>query len=167
MESGKTVILENPSIQSKLDRIAWEIYESNASATELIMVGIDRRGRLVAEALAEKLSNISEIKIIPFVSSGGKNGSNASLNAPADALSDRDVIIVDDVLYSGKTMFKTLAATMELGPSRIQVAVLIDRGHRSIPVSPDFVGLELGTTLKQYVSVEVEETTGEMKAFLF
>ena len=167
METGKSKILQHKAIQAKLNRIAWEIYEANAHRSELVVVGIDRRGRLVAEALIERLRQISPLQVKEFTSFGGKETGEAKLDAPEGALKEKDVVIVDDVLYSGKTMFNTLAATMKRDPASIQVAVLIDRGHRNIPVSPDFVGLELATTLKQYVSVEIEEGTGEMTAYLF
>ena len=167
MEPAKSIILDHTEIEAKLNRIAWEIYEANANRTELVMVGIDRRGRLLAEALIHRLREISPLEIKEFAASGGKKTGRASLDAPESALNGQDVIIVDDVLYSGKTLFRTLEATMAANPARIQVAVLIDRGHRSLPVSPDFVGVELATTLKQYVSVEIEDTTGQMSASLY
>ncbi|MCL4105588.1 UNVERIFIED_CONTAM: hypothetical protein GTU68_057463 [Idotea baltica] len=85
---------------------------------------------------------------------------------PKESIAGLPVLIVDDVLYSGRTMFYAIAAVVPLGPAKIQTAVLIDRGHRSIPVTHDFVGMLLSTSLQEHVSVEISPEKSSATAYI-
>lgn len=167
MDAEKSLILDDESIRSKIHRIAYEIYERNYGQKEVVLIGIDFRGGFVAEELAGHLRGISDLEVHLVYADRDMDSNEVSL--PEDAqklLKGKHVVLVDDVLYSGSTMFNAIAAVMDYGPARIQNAVLIDRGHRNIPVRPDFVGLVLATTLKQYVFVEVSKKKDKVQAFL-
>ena len=166
-EKQKIRIMDHEGILAKIRRIAYEIYENNYGQKQLTLVGIDYRGGMVAEILAEAIRSISEIKVQLLSADKVEDDTKVLLKGERleQALKEQVVIIVDDVLYSGKTLFQALSEIAPYQPYRIQNAVLIDRGHRNIPISPDFVGTDLATTLQQHVSVEVNKK-GELKAFL-
>lgn len=150
--SEKIKILGNSAIHAKLDRMAWEIYESNYAEQEVFLVGVDERGGFIAKELAARLISISPLRI--SVLSATKTPEGIQLQTP-EKLTGKVALIVDDVLYSGTTFFNVLTSVMQQKPMKVQTAALIDRGHRILPVSADFVGMDMATTLKQHVSVEM------------
>ncbi len=164
----KVRILDASAIVAKLNRMAFEIAERNFGEKELVLVGIDERGGFVSAKLATKLKEIAKIKvhIISALVNRKTGAVNLEGKTPGKWIAGKTVIIVDDVLYSGKTLFTSIVKVMELSPANVQAALLIDRGHRSIPVSADFVGLELATTLKQHVQVEVSADGMQAEVFL-
>ena len=164
---SKELIMNDQGCKAMIHRIAYEIYESNYSEKRLVVVGIGSRGGKIAKALIQRLEEISPLKIhyIPAEKTDNPEGIRLVEDNPEVTLAKTSVLIVDDVLYSGRTMFRTIAELDKYEPSRIQNAVLIDRGHRFIPVRPDFVGIELATTLKQHVSVEIS-SKNKIQAFL-
>ena len=169
--TARTQILSEQEIRAKLDRIAYEIYERNNTREELVLIGIDRRGDFVAKELHKRLKSISP-QTFHFLNAEAVRTSDfktydASIDDPESIISDGHVILIDDVLYSGTTMMYVLKEIFNRKPKTIQVAVLIDRGHRSLPVSPDYVGLELATTIQQYVSVDVSEDNSGAVSYLF
>lgn len=167
MSTEKVRILDQPAIVAKLKRMAFEIYEKNFGKKELIMVGMDERGGYLAQELKSLLERISPLKVTFVQARKDLESYDVTLEGvDGSVLKNQIVFLVDDVLYSGITMVSALTTVMEFAPRKVRIAVLIDRGHRSFPVSPDFVGLELATTLKQHVSVEVEEENEKIEAFL-
>ena len=164
----KVKILGPGPARAKLRRIAYEVYEANFGLRELVIVGLNDRGASLAAQLAEVLTDISPIKISPL--RARMNDETESVNLLDDNASEvikgKVVLIVDDVLYSGRTMFHAIASVMEHSPSRVQTAVLIDRGHRNIPVTHDYVGMLLATSLKQHVSVEISPEDHSATAYL-
>ena len=171
MSDHRVNILNHQSIHARLKRMAYEIYEANFSETEIVVIGIDERGGYLAEELVQYLSSISPLSVrlinASLDRSGGKGDIGIDLNIEnVGELADKAVVVVDDVLYTGITLLNVVAILLQVGPSKIQTAVLIDRGHRNMPVSSDFVGLELATTLHQHVSMEINPNNGEVEAFL-
>lgn len=160
-------ILGAKAVKAKLRRMAYEIFEKNYEAESLVMIGMGKRGGYLCSRLADLLQEISPLKVtqIEAVKSDSREG--ILPEETNKAIPGQAVIIVDDVLYSGLTMFQALSAVMDLKPAKVQVAVLIDRGHRNIPVSHDFVGVELATSLQQYVSVEITADEDKAVAYLF
>lgn len=162
-------ILDHSQIQAKLKRMAMEIRENIYPETSLIMVGIDQKGEILAQKLADEIQKMGPLQLtllraIPI----REKQASASLSIPGIGEADckgKIVIIVDDVLYSGRTLYLTLEAIMQQHPAKVQAAVLIDRGHRSFPVHADYTGLTLGTTLQEHIRVE-ELASGEMEAYL-
>lgn len=168
-KEGPVRILDHLQIQAKLKRMAMEIRENIYPETSLIMIGIDQKGETLAQKLLDEIQKMGRLqmtllKAIPV----REQQASASLSIPGMGEADckgKVVIIVDDVLYSGRTLYLTLEAVMQQGPSKVQAAVLIDRGHRSFPVHADYTGLTLGTTLQEHIRVE-ELASGEMEAYL-
>jgi len=159
-------ILDARAARAKINRMAFEIYESNFGAAELLVLGLNERGSYLADLLAERLRAISPIQVQQLRALHRDHGFDIQSDNPGKAIQGRPVLIVDDVLYSGTTLFKAMAAVFPLQPARIQTAVLIDRGHRNLPVSHDFVGILLATTLQQHVSVEIADVENSAIAYV-
>ncbi|MCL4132713.1 UNVERIFIED_CONTAM: hypothetical protein GTU68_023847 [Idotea baltica] len=150
--------------------MAYEIYEANYLEEELLVIGIDERGGFLGEELVRSLHEISPLRVT-FVSAildraEGIPSIGMDLSIEIEQLENRPIVVVDDVLYSGSTLLNVVAILFQSKPKTIQTAVLIDRGHRMMPISPDFVGLELATTLQQHVSVEIVPKENKAEAYL-
>jgi pyrimidine operon attenuation protein/uracil phosphoribosyltransferase len=171
---GKTTrvrVLDAASIDRSLTRIAHEILERNKSLQSVGLVGVQTRGVPLARRLAVRLGAIEGA--VPPVGVLDINLYRDDLSRIADHpvlrrteipfdLDDAVVILVDDVLFTGRTVRAALDALMDLGrPRQIQLAVLIDRGHRELPVRADFVGKNLPTAETERVDVGLSETDGE------
>ncbi|MBX7242799.1 MAG: phosphoribosyltransferase [Bacteroidia bacterium] len=169
MNSGRTIILSQPEIAAKLKRMTFEIYEQNFGEEEIILIGIEFRGGYLAEKTRELLSLVAPFRvyIYPSVIDREKTSGMMEIIGPGGlpSLTGKTVIVIDDVLYSGRTLLSVVAQLLPLSPKRIQTMVLIDRGHRQMPVSPDYVGMELATTLQQHVSFEIQ-ADGNALAYL-
>ncbi|ALC86126.1 MULTISPECIES: bifunctional pyr operon transcriptional regulator/uracil phosphoribosyltransferase PyrR [Bacillaceae] len=166
----KASILDEQSINRALTRIAHEIIERNKGIEECILVGIKTRGAFLAKRLAKKIESIEgnaiktgELDITLYRDDLSlKNESNEPLVQQVDITHDvanKKVILVDDVLYTGRTVRAAMDAVMDLGrPAQIQLAVLIDRGHRELPIRADYVGKNIPTSSSERIVVKVVET---------
>lgn len=166
-------ILSPEAIEARIQRMAFQVYERNYHETRLVVIGIDQRGGMVAERLVEKLRKISPIELTLASATldhedrqGRVEALRVNYSVNLNMLQDAAVLIVDDVLYSGNSMMHVIAPLVQAMPRTIQIAVLIDRGHRRLPVSADFIGEKLATTLQQHVHVAVDANSGQMEAFL-
>lgn len=164
-----TELLDGPSMNRALTRIAHEIIERNKGIDECILVGIKTRGAFLAKRLAEKIENIEGKKIrtgelditlyrddltVKF-DSGDAQVKQVEIN---DDVNNQKIVLVDDVLYTGRTVRAALDAVMDLGrPSQIQLAVLVDRGHRELPIRADYVGKNIPTSSSEKIVVELTE----------
>lgn len=152
----KNVILTEDIIQKKLKRIAYEIYEHNNTETELILVGIWDRGLILTHKIAAILKEIAPFSIrIVELRLDKQHPLEISLSETID-ITGKVVILIDDVANSGRTMLYALKPFLQYLPKKIQTAVLVDRKHKSFPLSVDFVGYSLATTLQEMVMVDVE-----------
>ena len=166
------VVLDHDDVRRTLVRIAHEIVERNAG-DELAIVGIHRRGAVLAARVHRLVSELIDAEVplgdldISFYRddvarrpAGDQPVVHAShLDFPVD---DRTVVIVDDVLYTGRTVRAAIEALFDYGrPAKVRLAVLADRGHRELPIRPDFVGKNLPTSRAERVNVHVEEIDGE------
>ncbi len=171
-----TVVLDRDDMRRTLVRIAHEIIEKNpphdAEATiGLAIVGVHRRGAVLARRLHAQLSELTDAEI-PFgtidisfyrddlgIREHGPGATPVVHSTQLDfSLDDRTVIIVDDVLYTGRTVRAAIEVLFDYGrPARVQLAVLADRGHRELPIRPDYVGKNLPTARDERVNVHVEE----------
>jgi len=152
----KNVILTEDIIQKKLRRIAYEIYEHNSAETELILVGIWDRGLILTHKIAAMLKEIAPFTIrIVELRLDKQHPLEISLSETID-ITGKVVILIDDVANSGRTMLYALKPFLQYLPKKIQTAVLVDRKHKSFPLSVDFVGYSLATTLQEMVMVDVE-----------
>jgi pyrimidine operon attenuation protein/uracil phosphoribosyltransferase len=172
MMAEKASILDEQSINRALTRIAHEIIERNKGIEECILVGIKTRGAFLAKRLAERIESIEgkaiktgELDITLYRDDLSlKNDSEEALVQQVDIthdVTDKKVILVDDVLYTGRTVRAAMDAVMDLGrPAQIQLAVLVDRGHRELPIRADYVGKNIPTSSSERIVVKVTETDG-------
>lgn len=150
------LILEQETILRKLRRMAYEIYEQNAGEEKLIFAGILDRGMTVALHLSEMLQKISPLEVsLLQIELDRNNPLNARLTEDID-LTNKVIIVIDDVANSGRTLFYGMKPLLTFLPKKIQTAVLIDRMHKSFPVSVDYMGYSLSTTLQENILVEIE-----------
>ncbi|MGP4080305.1 bifunctional pyr operon transcriptional regulator/uracil phosphoribosyltransferase PyrR [Pseudalkalibacillus sp. R45] len=165
----QTVLLDQQAIKRALTRIAHEILERNKGTENLVLVGIKTRGVYLAERLSDRIEQIEgekvskgEIDITLYRDDLTKKTDNdepmlKGTDIPID-VTNKTVILVDDVLYTGRTVRAAMDALMDLGrPSQIQLAVLIDRGHRELPIRPDYVGKNVPTSKEEIISVDLTE----------
>jgi pyrimidine operon attenuation protein / uracil phosphoribosyltransferase len=167
---SETIVLEHEDLQRTLKRIAHEIAEKNPGPNGLALIGIHTRGALLARrlhALVGELTGaevpIGDIDISFYRDDVGAKapGSQPVVHASHIDfdLAGRTVILVDDVLFTGRTVRAAIEALFDYGrPERVQLAVLCDRGHRELPIRPDYVGKNLPTSRAQRVNVRLEES---------
>ncbi len=156
----QNLILDHAAIMQKTKRIAYQIVEHNFDEKEMVMIGIQPTGFVFAEVLKREIEAISKISINLFSIDLDKlNPSDAKIGLDLKGLSldKKNILFVDDVANTGKTMFYALAPILKFSPKKVQVAVLIDRLHKQFPVASDFVGLSLSTTLKEQILVKLEK----------
>ena len=173
--SSPTTILDASALKRALVRIAHEIAERNELSTEVVLVGVQRGGVNLAERLAGFLSGIWGHAVpVGSVDVGMHRDDLGRKVAPRIHptvipfdITGRTVVLVDDVLFSGRTTRAALDALNDLGrPKRIQLAVLIDRGHRELPIKADFVGKNVPASLSERISVHWQETDGKDVVYL-
>lgn len=165
MAKTETVILDKAGINRALTRISHEILESNKGSAELVLVGIRSGGDLLAAQLRKRLAEIEgeslplgAIDVTMYRDDLSTRGSlpvgKTDLPFP---LEGRRVILVDDVLYTGRTIRAAMDALMDIGrPRSIQLAVLVDRGHRELPIRPDYIGRNVPTSREEQIQVDFD-----------
>lgn len=157
MPTSKTLILDNQQIQQKINRIAYQVYEDNCNEKEIMVVGIDKKGFLFAKKLASKLEQISGIKITLASLNLDKDNpieNEAKLSIDPSLLNDKVIILVDDVLNSGKALIYGVKYILDFPIRKMSTAVLVDRNHKRYPIGTHYVGLALSTTIKNHISLE-------------
>jgi len=162
MDTDKNYFLSKETASKKLRRIAYEILENNMEEKELILAGIRESGSVVAKNIQKELSAISKIKTTLITLTLDKREPNEVLISKAFDFNDKVIIVIDDVANSGKTLLYALKPFLEYHPKKIQAMVLVERKHNNFPVSPDYVGVSVSTTLQEHIYVEVkdDEITG-------
>ncbi len=167
---ARTALLSPARVRRTLTRLAYEIVERNRGAETLEVFGIRQRGIALAEMLAERIGEIEDrpvpvhpLDVTPFRDDRDDAPTPEPLD-PRPNVEGRDMVLVDDVLFTGRTARAAIDAILFYGrPTSIQLAVLIDRGHREYPIQPDFVGRVIPTKHRERVTVEVN---GEVAVFL-
>lgn len=162
---NKTLILNSKQIQQKINRIAYEIYENNYKEKEIIVAGIADNGYILAKRIADVLSKISPIKaklIEIKINKTNPIESPTKILLTEKELKDKVIILVDDVLNSGKTLIFGARGFLTTPVKRLTTAVLVDRGHNRYPIKADFVGLSLSTTLQEHITVEIDKKGKEV-----
>lgn len=160
MPAKKTLILNKTQILQKSKRIAYQILEDNFEEKNIVLVGIADRGYVFAQRLQAILQEIApdkEIELIKVSIEKNKRSLEATTDQSVDIAANKAVIIVDDVLNSGRTLAYALGAFINVPLKKMRTAVLIDRSHHIFPIFSDFYGLKLSTILKEHVTVCLEE----------
>ena len=167
--SPKAVIMDEASVSRAMTRIAHEILERNEGCESLAIVGIVTRGDLLAKELVDRIREIEGVDVplgsldISFYRDDFQTHFSPEVHAtdiPFDVDGKR-IVLVDDILYTGRTIRCALDAVMDLGrPSRIELAVLVDRGHRELPICPDFVGKNVPSSHEENVRLYLKEVDG-------
>ena len=167
----KAKLMDEKAIGRAITRISHEIIERNKGIEDVVLVGIKTRGVPIADRISKKIEQIEGSKVdtgqidITLYRDDLKtintdpvvNGSNIDFN-----INDKIVILVDDVLYTGRTVRSALDAVIDIGrPKAIQLAVLVDRGHRELPIRADYVGKNVPTSKDEIISVKLSETDSE------
>ena len=158
-------IVDAMAMQRALTRITYEIIEKNKGINNLVIVGIKTRGVYIAQRIAERLQQLenAEIPVAELdISTYRDDATDRSTKAVLDTNIDgKRVILVDDDLYTGRTIRAALDALMDNGrPAVVNLAVLVDRGHRELPIRADFVGKNIPTAAAERINVNVEEVDG-------
>ena len=150
-------ILDRDEISQKILRLSWEIYENNYEENEIFLFGIGEKGYLIANKISENLIKISKINVqvcqISF--NREKPYEDISLSISSDKFAYKSLILVDDVLHSGKTLMYSSKVFLNSQIKKLSVLVLIDRNHNTYPIKANYVGLSLSTNLKEYIRVEL------------
>jgi pyrimidine operon attenuation protein/uracil phosphoribosyltransferase len=164
-------VLQQADITRALTRISHEILESNRGASGLILLGIPTRGVHLARRLSRQLQEISgaavpagalDVTMYRDDLARGRTRTPSPTELPPGGVDGATVVLVDDVLYSGRTIRAALDALNDIGrPSIVRLAVLIDRGHRELPIRPDFIGKNLPSSHEERVNVSLTEVDGE------
>jgi pyrimidine operon attenuation protein/uracil phosphoribosyltransferase len=168
--SAAKLVLDAGDVARALTRIAHEILERDKGAQDLVLLGIPSRGPVLARRLAERIKQVEGTEVpagsldITLYRDDLRMKAPRALDItdiPPDGLDGKVVVLVDDVLFSGRTIRAALDAIADLGrPRVVQLAVLVDRGHRELPIRADYVGKNLPTSLRETVHVQLEETDG-------
>ena len=165
----KATVLDAEAIRRSLTRIAHEIVERNRGIEDLVLVGVMSKGVPLARRLAEKLRELEGRPVPVGELDPGRHRDDLHLRAPAARpesrvpdIDGKTVVLVDDVIWHGRTVRASMDALLEFGrPRSIQLAVLVDRGHRELPISPDYVGKNLPTAMREQIQVRLQETDNE------
>lgn len=172
----KTLIMDEQQLRRSVTRMAHEIVERNKGATNVALVGIHTRGEPLARMLAAAIARVEGTNVpvgsvdIAFyrddMTTVQRDPQLNRTDIPFD-VGGRTVVLVDDVLYTGRTVRAALEALLNVGRAkRIQLAVLVDRGHRELPIRADFVGKNIPTATTEFIRVSMEEIDGETNVWL-
>lgn len=172
----KAKIIDEEGFNRTITRLAHEILEKNKGSKNLVIIGMRTRGEFIAERIKNKIKEIdnSEPSYGVLDITLYRDDFRTRLKQPEVSVTnitfdvnDRDIILIDDVLYTGRTVRAALNALMDLGrPNTIQLCVMVDRGHRELPIKADFVGKNIPTSINEEVRVRIKETDDEDAVYL-
>lgn len=168
MAESQLLILDKKQIQQKINRIAYQILEDNLDEKEIVLAGIWDRGYKLALRLKKVLAKISDLKITMLRVDLDRLNSKLVANTDLDEShwKNKVIILVDDVLNSGKTLAYGLGVFLNTPHKKIRTVVLVDRSHKIFPIATDFVGLEMATVLKEHVDVVMDVEGEEDRVYL-
>ncbi len=172
----KSKLVDQKGLERIITRIAHEILERNKGSKNLVLMGMRTRGEFLAKKLFDKIKEIEKIEL-PFGILDVTlyrddfrvrlKQPNVSVSNITFDINEKDIILVDDVLFTGRTVRSALNAIMDLGrPNTIQLFVLVDRGHRELPIRADYVGKNIPTSINEEVKVKMSDIDGEDAIYL-
>lgn len=157
MDKSRTLLLNDHQIQQRINRIAYQIYEDNFEEQEIVVIGIWQNGYLLAEKLVKAINSICSVRTHLFELHIDKNNQvekEVSISATREMMAGKSIILVDDVLNSGKTLIYAMKAVLDIDTRKIRTVLLVDRDHKRYPLMADFVGITLSTAMQEHVTVE-------------
>ncbi|WP_296619586.1 phosphoribosyltransferase family protein [Marivirga sp.] len=155
MLSKSNQILDREAIQSKIKRIAFQVLENNYKEDNLFIIGIEGGGAILAKKISEELNQISELnpEILSIaIDKSSPADAKVKLNGSIPNSENAVALLVDDVLNSGKTIFYALKPLIALNLKKIETAFLVNRAHRSFPISANYTGIEIATTIQEHIN---------------
>lgn len=167
MTAEKNLILDASQVKQKIKRMAFEIYENNFKEKSIVIAGIEGQGYVLAKLLAKQLDSISpqEVKLIKImIDKTAPEQSDISLDCESKEIKKRSIILVDDVLNTGRTFTYGMKPFLNTEVKKIETAVLINRGHTLFPVQAKYTGYEMATTIKDHIEVILSKE--EMAVYL-
>lgn len=175
----KANLMDQKMMERAITRLAHEIIERNKGVDDLILIGIKSRGVPLARRLAERIRSIEgqevpvgEIDITEHRDDRNIDGvirmETVGASSPDYSVAHKKVVLIDDVIFTGRTVRAAMDALIDLGrPALIQLAVLIDRGHRELPIRPDYIGKNVPTSRKEHIKVMLQETDGGDEVLIY
>lgn len=154
-------ILDQTQIKQKIKRLAYEILENNIEEKAIVLIGINTNGSGFAKLIEKELKKITDINIISAIirlNPAAPLSASVDLSVPVESLKAKCVILVDDVANTGRTIFYACKPILDIIPRKLEVAVLIDRKHKTFPIYPKYVGFSLATTLKEDIDLRILNT---------
>ena len=151
-------ILDGSQIKQKIKRLAIEILENNFEEKTIVLAGINNNGTGFAKLLEKQLKKITEINIQLVtirVTPSAPLSTPIEIDTPVESLKGKTIILVDDVANTGRTIFYACKPLLNILPKKIEVAVLVDRKHKTFPIYPKYVGFSLATTLKEDIELQI------------
>lgn len=159
------VIMNEMEMMRALTRLSYEIIERNNGIENVVLVGIETRGVYIAERIAKKIASIEgDVEVLSLNIKAYRDDASTAPVLPENHpdLSGKNVVLVDDVLFTGRSIRAAMDAVVDMGrPAEISLAVLVDRGHRELPIRPDYIGKNIPTSKSERVSVHVIEVDEE------
>jgi len=157
-QKAKILVLNHHQIQQKITRIAFEIYERNAGEKQLTIAGLNGMGYVFAELMVAKLKEIAsfDVQLIKVELDKSNPKIEEVILSPHEPLERKSIILVDDVLNTGKTLAFAMVPFLALGVKKMEVLVFVNRSHKLFPVAADYTGYELATTLSEHITVNLD-----------
>ncbi len=155
------IILNSNQISQKIKRLSYELYENNLEEKKVVLFGINSNGNILSSRIKKNLDNLFPADIESYkLKIDVDNSKSNKLDLIRDSLNEKVVIIVDDVLNSGKTIAYSINLILPFYPKKIEVAVLVDRSHKNFPILAKYSGVKLNTTINEHVKIDFKKNEG-------
>jgi len=166
MPSSRTLVLDHHAISQKIKRITYQIYERNYDEKEIVLVAVEKKGVELASRIEPQLKEVAGMKVKKIRLTINKNEplKPIKLSEEGESLKGKPVVLIDDVLNSGKTLIYAVRHIINYPVKNLITVVLVDRKHRRYPIKADFAGITLSTTLQDHISVEFKK--GDDRVYL-
>ena len=162
MEGKKNIIMDQKHIQKTIKRISYQIYETNSEENELVLAGIKENGLELATRIQKELKKISDLDVVLIeIKMDKKNPRDKiSMSQSISFCENKSVVVVDDVLNTGRTLIYAVKKFLSIKLKKIQTAVLVNRNHKNFPIKGDFKGISLSTSIKEHINVRFGKDEG-------